>query len=528
VAEEFQAGSVVVELKAQIESLRKGVTEAKSVMERLGRGVQTAAGTINRAGQQMTQTFDVVEKRTLRFAARVATLTNRLLGLQVVMNNFGSRIQGGAFGRPLQVATDALTTFAGIVSVFPNKIGVAVGVLAALGTVLANLLGPTEAQRKEIERLGQEIEDLAKARRALETAATRGAEDKKLRDEFRIGNFGERFEKENRDLEATLKERERLIQKMILLTEEIDKRAAAAGTLEGAEALILQLGQERVETVSALAEINRIAQDQQLAKALRDARTELADLNKELGAGRSTADLFFRTGLLDPISRLRAEVSITEKELTTLIELQRKLEAIKPGAGAELSTSIGTATDAVRRARAEVVRAEEVDRMATNFSSAIGQGIVDGILAGESALETLAGVGKNLFENFLRDSVNQFQTWMTDAFKAITGVAGAEFGALFGALAGVAGFFLSKKGEESARETFNNVRSNIESSQQVRGVVAGPTNVAIAAVGENISRAFEPSRQLLAAILEQIRQINQKTGRGGGIGGFPAVTAPTT
>jgi hypothetical protein len=141
-------------------------------------------------------------------------------------------------------------------------------------------------------------------------------------------------------------------------------------------------------------------------------------------------------------------------------------------------------------------------------------------------METLANVGRNLFENFLRDTVNQFKTWMTDAFKAITGVAGVEIGGLITGIMGVVGMFLSQRGKKGS-DAFSAVKSNIESSQAVRGVVAGPVSVGIAAVGENISRAVAPLIEVAREQLAQLKQMNGKLGSvsaGGGYAGRVATT----
>jgi len=165
--------------------------------------------------------------------------------------------------------------------------------------------------------------------------------------------------------------------------------------------------------------------------------------------------------------------------------------------------------------------------MAQNLSGAIGEGIVDGILAGRSAMETLANVGRNLFENMIRDVVGGFQTLMTDAFKAITGVAGGEIGGLLTGIMGVVGMFLSQRGKDGS-DAFSSVKSNIESSQAVRGIVAGPASVGIASVGENLSRAVAPLVELARASLDQLKQISAKLGSGGAPGGGYAGRVSTT
>lgn len=517
-AAETNAGSIFVELKTQVEGLKRGVTESKQMLAGFGRSVEQVAASINRGGVAMSQSFEEMDRRSVRLAARMALLTNRLLSLQLVIQNFGTRFQSSKFSREISIVSDALSSFGSIVSVFPNKIGVAVGILAALGTVIANLTGPTQAQRKEIEKITSALEDLEKQRAALEGLGERRQEDRRTRDRLLDLDLPrDRVEKEERDLEATLAERERLIAKIVNLQQEIDLRGENGRIAGSRPGQILTLGDELSATKDALDKINKAAKDQTFAKSMREARQEVADLNRETQTAQASLELFFRHGLLDPTSMAKAQSALSEKRLASLMEVQARMEREKPGSGAELSTSIAAEIESVKQARTQLARTQEVDRMAENFSGAIGQGIVNGILQGESAMEVLADVGKNLMSNALQDAVKIFQDGMTSAFKAITGVAGVELGGLITGIVGVAGALLSRRGSKG-QDTFASIKSNIESSQAVRGIVAGPANVAIASVGESIERAFAPALEVLRHQLEVLRQIARGTGAGGGAG----------
>jgi hypothetical protein len=161
---------------------------------------------------------------------------------------------------------------------------------------------------------------------------------------------------------------------------------------------------------------------------------------------------------------------------------------------------------------------------AQGLSRSIGDAISQGILNGEKAMQFLADVGKNLFSNMLTQSVDQFEKSMVKAFQSIAGTGGEVLGAALTGVLGVVGGILSRG--KSGTTSYNSVQSQIQSTEAVRGIVAGPTNVAIEAVGSDIMRANAPVVAKLQEILEAI--INQgRSGAGGGGGLGLAGFTPT-
>ena len=77
--------------------------------------------------------------------------------------------------------------------------------------------------------------------------------------------------------------------------------------------------------------------------------------------------------------------------------------------------------------------------------------------------------------------------------------------------------------------SFGNVHSAINSSEQTRGLIAGPANIAIATVGENLQRAMAPLVARLDIAITVLTKIefNTRGGRPGGDAGaggqFPGV-----
>lgn len=514
-AEENVAGSIVVQLRAQIDGLQKGLTQAKATLTQFGKSVQTVATGVAQGGQQMTQSFERMERGQSRLAARTALMVSRLLTLQLVIQQVGTRFAGSRFSKEVQVASDALTTFGAIVSVFPNKIGLAVGALAGIGTVFLNMVGPTRAEKKALEELTEKLEAFKKSLLDLEERGARAGLDFFLRKELGVGQE----DPQGNLLEKREDELERLLEKLNVAQRRLDLNVKGGiGQIPLTSQQLADLRSEVHDTEEAIKSLNAQVEQGRLDKKFREAAKEFHDFNADITSAQRNLKQALTFGLITPLDEVRGQLQLAERELAGLLDLRDKLNKVKPGAGdIAFGTNIATAMEEARKAKTQAERAGEVDRLANNFSSAIGQGIVDGILAGESAMETLANVSRNLFENALRDVVSTFQTGMTSAFKAITGIAGVELGGLITGLVGIAAGIFAHR-QSKAGETFSNVKSNIESSQAVRGIVAGPANVAIASVGEDISRAMAPVLEVLRASLFMQAKIESNT-RGGAVAG---------
>ena len=85
--------------------------------------------------------------------------------------------------------------------------------------------------------------------------------------------------------------------------------------------------------------------------------------------------------------------------------------------------------------------------------------------------------------------------FLGDLFKGLGGGVGS---ALMSALA-IGGFFLTRGKSKSTYEV-EKFAEEVQSSEAVRGVVAGPTNVAISKVGESLKFALATTEVLLTRI----------------------------
>ena len=165
------------------------------------------------------------------------------------------------------------------------------------------------------------------------------------------------------------------------------------------------------------------------------------------------------------------------------------------------------------------------------IASSVAGGISDGVLEGKGALSILADVGRRLFKNAFNVAVQSFQKAL-DAAIAESGIkAQAVLSGVLNAAVAIVGLLLSqldRAGDSSRR--FGKLDAAAESSQLVRGVIAGPSNIAIAEVGENLKRALATTEDILRqSLFVQMETRDKLGGRGNGIQGVPtAGTVPIT
>ncbi|MCP4868273.1 MAG: hypothetical protein GY898_06095 [Proteobacteria bacterium] len=174
---------------------------------------------------------------------------------------------------------------------------------------------------------------------------------------------------------------------------------------------------------------------------------------------------------------------------------------------------------------------EGLEAFSESISFALTDGIsdaLDNVLSGEAIdwAQTFADMTGQFFDDTMTDVLADLQGSFSDLFKGL----GSQLGGLFGG--GEAGGFNLGAGLGAAvglggkilqgalRGTDANVRNDlvtsvVTSTQEVRGLVAGPSNIPIAQVGDAIRDAFggqltelKRSNTLLEAILASIRGLD--------------------
>jgi hypothetical protein len=493
----YQAGSVVAQLKSEFEQFDKGFQKAGRTMEDFGQKTDRAQKKVAQSGREMATGFDRSEKAAVRMIAGVARVTAAMTGLQAVMETFtdpGSTGEISKFNIAMTSATKGLTTFAALAVAVPHPVGVAAAAIAGLATAFVSYGKAMGESLKIGEEINKQMADWEKKR--FNAAVDRVFTGRTLQGTDQNIAL---LKQEIADAEDKLR---------IALKAQEEARVSFRGgdrTVEETE--------ETIKRADILAErslkLFRAKQrDLAIAEATKD-REVLATENRQL---IQQTEMMVKAGLLDPIEAVRVQSTAADAALKKLLDQQTALEKVSPGLGAILGTDIGLAVDKAKRERASLLDAQEVQRQADNFGSAIGEGLRRGILSGQSAMETLANIGSNLFENMVNDLTKNLTSQLSSAFNAIAGAGGSALSTLLTAGLGVAGAVLSKRGGKFS-ESFNPVQSQVTSTQAVRGIVAGPTSVSIAQISEDIGRAFEPSRLLLAEIASTLRLIHAGGGR---------------
>lgn len=270
-----------------------------------------------------------------------------------------------------------------------------------------------------------------------------------------------------------------------------------------------------------------------LAKAYRDAEKSAGVLNDIATANyvmqveadakkREDAEKWGRT--LDQIAadNYVAQVETDEKKRADLEAWGRMQQEI-----AEENYVLQVERDEELRKKREEKMKETAkkfqDSFADPFAASIADGLRDGILSGASALETLKAMGENMFRESITSLSNFLQEGLSNAITSVVGSGGEALGGLLNAAMGVAGYFLSGRGRGKGSTVYGAV-NGITNTEATRGIVAGPSSVAIARVGDDLSRSMAPVVERLDALVRIGTSISAKMGAGGSM---LAGTVPT-
>ncbi len=218
------------------------------------------------------------------------------------------------------------------------------------------------------------------------------------------------------------------------------------------------------------------------------------------------------TTLLQNAADAELEAALTIKKRAGLTDdaenatLKRLLEG-RTQRGVNKSDATQNVADAMRQLQEAEAPQKFTKAFTVPFTNAIGDAMINGILQGKKGAEILADTLQNLLSNGLNEAMKNFQQGMIDVFKSIAGAGGELLGSALTMVVGVVAGVLGKKA--SSTDNFERIKSQIESTQAVRGIVAGPTNVAIAAVGENLKRALGGVEQRLDIMIQLMVRGNQ-------------------
>ncbi len=187
---------------------------------------------------------------------------------------------------------------------------------------------------------------------------------------------------------------------------------------------------------------------------------------------------------------------------------------------------------------------ETADGFATGFADTVASAFSRGI-AGESVdiVDSFATLLQSESEKGLKDAfesaINDFGSLLGGVLKDAGGAISGLFGGAEGPLGQIGGFLSSKLGDDAGKllgstalgilgagvkafraedeitSTAANVQSAVDSAERVRGIVAGPTSIAVAQVDRAISDSFIDTNRLLALIEENTRRTARSTSDSG-------------
>ena len=516
--------------------MQKGVKKAQNSMKEFGKQVQVTGKIVQAQTKQMNRAFSQTGQASASIAGRTAGGIQQLLSLQLVIQQFSGKAGLKGFGREVKAATDGLVAFAATVTVMPGQLGIAIGAVAATSVVLLELIGISseaikiqrefvlfvEASGRFFLKLENQVQSTTRLLRvfgATEAEVARAAVQIQQAQIKSLETFIDQTQAKavanrqsaitqsgdvGRELGVLARQQERAVNQAFTRREQLIKEAT---------------------TVAARA---TVAQFEQFAASL---QTGFAAIQRE-------SEDAITLGITNPLQRAQLEVVNAEaavikfqaqlRELNKIIGDPRVDEALRNRLRLLVATGGGTRgfeqLDRLRLAREKEARerapGEFAEAFSEPFADAIGAATFNGILEGKKAMEIVADTGQKLFRNFLSQSITNFQKGMVAAFGQIAGAGGEALGGLFTGLIGLAGFFLSNK--RGSQQAFEGVESAIESSQAVRGIVAGPTNVAIAQVGDDLRRALAPLQAVAERQLGELIAIRNNTGGAGpGTGAAP-------
>lgn len=277
-----------------------------------------------------------------------------------------------------------------------------------------------------------------------------------------------------------------------LLTEEYNRGRDAITSGAGSEAIIA--AQTRfVETQASIVDTTR-----SLNTALDTAN--MTDYQKGVSAAEAA------------IAKLKNTVGATPEQLQ---RLQEDLYLLK---GALQETADAALLE---------IRVKEWGTLTKDLSNSVMNGIADGFARGEKASKVWANIASDIWKNAMNKAINSLSDSIGTELSDIFGNAGAA-----GGMAGMANGLIAIGGaiysnlNAKKTTTVDDFSEAINSSEAVRGIVAGPTNVAIATVGDALKDALRITEMLLERIA---RAVEGSWSAGGGTGrGMANSTFPLT
>jgi len=232
-----------------------------------------------------------------------------------------------------------------------------------------------------------------------------------------------------------------------------------------------------------------------------DAEQTIAEINKQFAEQVKIAGAAAKA-----LKKLRIENGAGDDEILAVDQsLQKQIRTLEELRIGLVKTAQATEIKAQADAQASII-ASSIEK---NVGGAIVAALAKGESVGKQWANILGGFLSDALERAIKDLTGLLQGALSKLFEGIGGGAGA--GALASGLLGIGAAILQNLDSKS-QSTVEDFDEAINSSEAVRGVVAGPTNVAISKIGDSLKQAMRTTEILLSEILGTL----QTGGAGGG------------
>lgn len=282
--------------------------------------------------------------------------------------------------------------------------------------------------------------------------------------------------------------------------------------------LILQQRQnvkDLVEIEKAFASLNQQINQtyDDLTTRIVDNREALADLGRReidqdiAAINREYEDL--SRSVYSAVAALADQAAAAGASSETIEFYGEKLREVREVLDDLRNVELGQAIDRRLQERLKAVS----ESLASSIRTNIGGAILDAFERGESVLKNFAEIGAGFFRDQFNQALDFLQKKLSSVFFDLfkDSAAGAAGGAIAQGLLGIGGALLNAASSRTT-SSVDDFESAISSSESVRGVVAGPTNVAVSRVGSALKEALRTTEVLLERIAIAVET--------GGSGGF--------
>lgn len=525
--------------KVGIAPLKQGFNALGDSLEKFGNVMQPAIDAVGQGLKDFAAwlgDLSTGKKRTLLILGALVA------GIAPLLATFGVLVAAIGFAIP------ALTSFGLAMHATLGPIGLLAIAIGAVTFALSEVLAGHIAGTKQMKRYGAEAQRLSKTMEGLDAVLDKSRNTLIIK----FGDALRAFSKANESADFGSKKWEELglaVEEAALKIQDV--KTIGEGILGQAGVTRAQILQFKDSAERAIAEEAPIAIEMRVTPTpehLARLRVLVRNFGKEVQADLNT--VIDEGGLAivrmtDAIEKfgdrgredLKAVASEGQRLQTKILEIAKLLR--DPGTGAEsfdiLFQRLQDLIAELDELRAKIVlppkqepiqpvdpEQQALANSVAQAGQAIGRGLLQGISEGKRGLELFAEVGRQIFVEAGNKAITQLSVALGDAIAKAANTSSALVQGVLNTVIAAVGFILSSLDKsKDAVETFGDIAPEVESSQLIRGIVAGPQNVAIAEVGEDIATAFVPTNEWLAAIHGLILEGLLSVGAGGG-GGTPS------